>query len=192
METIGHKIRKLRKQRGLTQDQLAFQLCVSRQTISSWETGRNIPDIDTVKKIATIFGTTTDFLILLNSQKMVSVGGDRTYLVLYILLAILLIERITQLSTTGGLLWMDFLIAFLLGDLYIAYKEHIKKVMLIRRMLLSECGLIIFGFLGILSGYLNLFFMGFGFKTTCLVCGMIAILFGFINVGKCAHFLKRK
>ena len=43
---IGEFIRELRKENGLTQEQLAEQLNVSRRTVSRWETGNNLPDLD--------------------------------------------------------------------------------------------------------------------------------------------------
>lgn len=57
------KIRLLRTDSGMSQEQLASQLCVTRQTVSKWEQGINQPDIDTIKKLAEIFGVTADEII---------------------------------------------------------------------------------------------------------------------------------
>ena len=43
---LGEKLKKLRKARGLSQEQLADQLNVSRQAISKWELGESTPDTD--------------------------------------------------------------------------------------------------------------------------------------------------
>lgn len=52
MAEIGKNIRLLRMQKGMTQDELAEKLFVSRQTVSNYETGRSQPDIDTLLRIA--------------------------------------------------------------------------------------------------------------------------------------------
>lgn len=56
MRDIGKNIRTLRERKGLTQDQLAEKLFVTRQTVSNYETGRSRPDIDTLLRIAEILG----------------------------------------------------------------------------------------------------------------------------------------
>ena len=49
-----------RKQKNMTQEQLAEQLNVARQTISKWETGETIPDIDSLKKLAVLLDFSID------------------------------------------------------------------------------------------------------------------------------------
>lgn len=49
---IGGFIKQLRKEKGLTQEQLAEQLNVSRRTVSRWETGSNLPDLDILIEMA--------------------------------------------------------------------------------------------------------------------------------------------
>ena len=51
MRDIGKNIRKLRESKGLTQDQLAEKLFVTRQTVSNYETGRTRPDVDMIVSI---------------------------------------------------------------------------------------------------------------------------------------------
>ena len=60
--TLGEKIYKLRKQHGLSQEQLASKLGVSRQTVSKWEMGTS-PDLDNVVKIADFFACSLDYLM---------------------------------------------------------------------------------------------------------------------------------
>ena len=57
------KLQELRKQKGLTQQQLAEALYVSRTAISKWEAGRGYPNIDSLKAIAQYFGITLDALL---------------------------------------------------------------------------------------------------------------------------------
>ena len=63
MKKMGKYIVKLRKGKGWTQQQLAEQLSVSPQAVSKWECGENVPDIDILDKISTIFGVTIDSII---------------------------------------------------------------------------------------------------------------------------------
>ncbi|TPR19311.1 helix-turn-helix domain-containing protein [Apilactobacillus timberlakei] len=60
---IGSKIKKLRNDRGYTQDYLSKQLHISRKTISGWENNRSLPDIYSLLKIGKIFGVSSDELL---------------------------------------------------------------------------------------------------------------------------------
>ena len=60
--TIGNNIRTIRKKNRLSQEELARQLNIRRQTISSYERGKSIPDIYTLIKIAKIFQISLDEL----------------------------------------------------------------------------------------------------------------------------------
>lgn len=60
---LSEKIVKLRKNNGLTQEQLAEQLNVSRQSVSKWESGQAAPDIDKIVALGEIFHVTTDYLL---------------------------------------------------------------------------------------------------------------------------------
>ena len=57
------KIQELRKQKGLTQEELAESLFVSRTAVSKWEQGRGYPNIESLKAIAKFFGVTIDELL---------------------------------------------------------------------------------------------------------------------------------
>ncbi len=60
---LADKIAMLRKQNGWSQENLAEQLHVSRQSVSKWESGSSIPDLDKIVKMSSIFGVSTDFLL---------------------------------------------------------------------------------------------------------------------------------
>ena len=60
---FNEKLQELRKQRGLTQEELAASLYVSRTAISKWESGRGYPNIDSLKAIAKFFSVTVDELL---------------------------------------------------------------------------------------------------------------------------------
>ena len=59
-ETMGQIIRRLRKERNLTQEELAEQLDVTFQAVSKWENDAGMPDISQVVPIANVFGVSTD------------------------------------------------------------------------------------------------------------------------------------
>lgn len=60
---LNEKLQELRKQKGLTQEELAEHLFVSRTAVSKWESGRGYPNIDSLKAIAKFFGVTIDELL---------------------------------------------------------------------------------------------------------------------------------
>ena len=57
------KLQELRKQRNLTQEELAASLFVSRTAVSKWESGRGYPNIDSLKAIAVFYSVTIDELL---------------------------------------------------------------------------------------------------------------------------------
>lgn len=60
---VGARIRDRRKERGLTQDELAEIIRVSPQAVSKWERGLAVPEISNLKEISRIFGVSVDYLI---------------------------------------------------------------------------------------------------------------------------------
>lgn len=60
---LGDKISNLRKQNGWSQEELAEKLNISRQSVSKWESGTSIPDLDKIVKLSGIFGVSTDYLL---------------------------------------------------------------------------------------------------------------------------------
>ena len=60
---LNEKLQELRKQKGLTQEELAAQLFVSRTAVSKWESGRGYPNIESLKAISKFFDVTVDALL---------------------------------------------------------------------------------------------------------------------------------
>jgi len=60
---LGEKIHQLRKRLGISQEELASQITVSRQAISKWELGESIPDTENIVQLSKIFGVSTDYLL---------------------------------------------------------------------------------------------------------------------------------
>lgn len=73
---FNKKLQELRKQKGLTQEELAESLYVSRTAISKWESGRGYPSIDSLKAIAKFFSVTTD--VLLSSDEILEIAEKDT------------------------------------------------------------------------------------------------------------------
>ncbi len=62
-EAFGKRLRELRNEQHLTQAQLAQIFNVSKMTVSAWETNKQEPCIEDIKKLADVFDTSTDYLL---------------------------------------------------------------------------------------------------------------------------------
>lgn len=60
---MGSKIKAIRNDHGISQEQLAKELHVTRQTVSNWENNKNYPDFTTLVKISEIFDVSLDILV---------------------------------------------------------------------------------------------------------------------------------
>lgn len=60
---LGKRIQSLRKMKGISQDELADKVGVSRQAVSKWENEQSIPDIDKVILLSDYFSVTTDYIL---------------------------------------------------------------------------------------------------------------------------------
>ena len=70
------KLQELRKQKGLTQEELAQALYVTRTAVSKWESGRGYPNIDSLKQIASYFGVSVD--ALLSGDQLLTIATEDT------------------------------------------------------------------------------------------------------------------
>ena len=61
---VSEKIRTLRKSKGMSQEELAGQVNISRQAVSRWENGTALPDADNIVQLSKLFGVTTDYLLM--------------------------------------------------------------------------------------------------------------------------------
>ena len=71
---FNEKLQELRKARGLTQEELAEALFVSRTAISKWESGRGYPSIDSLKQIANYFSISIDEL--LSGERLITIAEN--------------------------------------------------------------------------------------------------------------------
>ncbi len=61
--TLGGKIQEARKHCGLTQEQLAAKLAVSRSAVAKWESNKGLPDVDNLKSLAQLLNVSVDYLL---------------------------------------------------------------------------------------------------------------------------------
>ena len=99
--SIGGNLRQLRKLRGMTQEQAAARLGVTRQALSSYESGRTRPDIDTLLRLSEIYGTDLDGVLYGSDGAW---KAQRSFRRAAAVLAVLLLA-LTLLS--AGVLWSE-------------------------------------------------------------------------------------
>ena len=66
---IGSSLRRLRQERGITQEELANALCITAQAVSKWERGEGYPEITLLPDIAEYFGVTLDTLCGIDEER---------------------------------------------------------------------------------------------------------------------------
>ena len=69
MDTIGSRIKALRKQIGLTQSELASRFGVDRSTVASWEINRREIDFETLKQLSALFEVRPEYLLCTTDEK---------------------------------------------------------------------------------------------------------------------------
>lgn len=75
---FSDRLKEIRKNAGLSQEQLAEKIGVSRQAVTKWETGKGLPDIENIVIIAEIFKTTLDELISANVREKAQISDTYT------------------------------------------------------------------------------------------------------------------
>ena len=131
--SLGEKIREHRKQAGLSQEQLAEKLNVSRQAITKWETDKGIPDVTNLIAISDEFGVSLDELIkgdVAVKKKLIADGSAKKWHVLVIVYLIAIVAYIAYFAVCHRMLMIGFLIAtlfMLFFELRIFIKERIHK-----------------------------------------------------------------
>ena len=75
MLDFGKRLCELRKQNHMTQQVLSERLCVTKATVSAYETGVRLPSFDVLIKIAYIFHVSTDYLLGISDKSQLSVDG---------------------------------------------------------------------------------------------------------------------
>ena len=75
---LAEKISEERKKNGWSQEELAEKLSVSRQSVSKWESGQSVPDLNRILEMARIFGVTTDYLLKDEIEEAENVDGFKS------------------------------------------------------------------------------------------------------------------
>lgn len=93
MENIAKRLKKLRLERKLTQDDLARQLHVTRQAVSNWETGKTVVGIEYLVKLSEIYGISADEILHGEraAEPEVYPCGQRKYKVILIVCGVILV-----------------------------------------------------------------------------------------------------
>ena len=77
--TLGEKIKEARKNHGLSQEQLAEKLCVSRSAVAKWETDKGMPDIENLKAISSLLSVSIDYLLDNGEKEITEVVTKESY-----------------------------------------------------------------------------------------------------------------
>lgn len=89
---MADKIHALRKEKGLSQEQLAESLGVSRQSVSKWESGQSVPDLDKILPLSKLFAVSTDFLLDEDAERSQALPQPKSQTTL----------RIVRITATAG------------------------------------------------------------------------------------------
>lgn len=111
---LGNKLLNLRKSKGLSQEAVAEQLEVTRQTVSNWETNQTSPDLEQAKKISKLFQVSIDELIDNNIENIMVEKISNTEKLAAIIIKILKI--------VGILILVLFLIEIVVFILFVSMK----------------------------------------------------------------------
>ena len=123
---LSDKIIKLRKSNGMSQEELADKINVSRQAISRWETGSAMPDGTNILKISKLFGVTTDYLLNDDYQSdndLPKVKEIKDHSFKQILIFLVTLEVM--------ILLMQFMTTFILQNVFFAFLSFIPFVAII-------------------------------------------------------------
>ena len=126
---IGQRLKTLRKEKGLTQEQLGERLGVSSRSVSRWENGVNLPDFDLLLELCRLYGVSLDEL-LKGEKRTVSEETEQA-----LTLAAeytseqqrRLIRRLHILAWIGVIGWIVFLAVYLLGLDQIGWAENLAS-----------------------------------------------------------------
>ncbi|MFD1067319.1 helix-turn-helix domain-containing protein [Oceanobacillus locisalsi] len=127
---IGKHIQYYRKRDGLTQEDLAEKLLVSRNSVSNWERGKNYPDIEMLWKMSILFNVTIDYLVKGDLEKMkkeLEVGyfnqWSMVMIIAFSLLALFILPSFHYFNSYGFLV----LVPLGLVGIYAGYRTEVYK-----------------------------------------------------------------
>ncbi|MEY8522237.1 helix-turn-helix transcriptional regulator [Lachnospiraceae bacterium 38-10] len=103
---LGKKIYQLRKLSGMTQEQLSEKLNISRQTLSKWENGTGMPDVESVVRLSVLFQTSLEELLLEKGEEADFVEKKGTQITLEDMVRINTHNRRMNLLLCSGFLFL--------------------------------------------------------------------------------------
>lgn len=131
---IGNQIKQHRAALNLSQEELAEQVFVTRQTLSNWENGKTYPDINSLLRLSTVFRVSLDELVKGDIPKMKEqikqtdiIEFKRASYILTVMDLVMVVSALplwTYLKTTGIVIWGIWTAASLL---YAFHVEKLKK-----------------------------------------------------------------
>jgi transcriptional regulator with XRE-family HTH domain len=138
---LGEKILHLRKLSGMSQEELASQITVSRQAISKWELGESVPDTDNVIQLCKLFNVSADYLLNDDVESdmdipVVRENSDKLkrkynlillYIMMGLFLAFLGILALTTNARLTAIIGAVFVIGFGIGFLVIILLRKYKE-----------------------------------------------------------------
>lgn len=131
--SLGEKIRERRKKAGLSQEELAEKLHVSRQAVTKWETDRGIPDVANLIAVSDLFGISLDELIQENAavkKKVAADGAAKKRHVPVVVYLSFVVAYVAYFAIRHKIFMIGFLIAtlfMLFFELRIFFRERIGR-----------------------------------------------------------------
>lgn len=120
-KTLGMMIASLRKENGMTQLELAEKMCVTDKAVSKWERDLSCPDVDTIPKLAEVFGISMDELMQIKDNSQNAEKKDITPLVHMIMrgialamgVAVVVLSVLKELDVNSGMVMLGIGLACL-------------------------------------------------------------------------------
>lgn len=139
MTEITVNIRKFRKKAGMSQNDLAEQLNVTRQTVSSWENGKTYPDLDMVVKLSEVLGTDPNHLLYpeRSQKKRVEIPHISPAWVLMTMIVMFIG------LTYGDIIWRPLLGWIIEWNVYTSYLFPIYGGLILLAGLVALCAILI-------------------------------------------------
>ncbi|MDG3062517.1 helix-turn-helix domain-containing protein [Lacticaseibacillus casei] len=182
--SLGEHLKQLRMERKLTQAQVAEQLFVSRKTVSTWETGRHQPDLQTICQLATWYQITVDELIGQPSEPPKTQKHTMTFL--WSAFAIMVVGRLSLAALPGMLIFTDFVLVILACLLVGRWRDWLNFY-----YLKGFCGMLALGLVGV--AWVNIFDMAFSLQVVYMATA-VTLLFPVVRkaLSSAGHLLVTK
>ena len=153
--TIEERIQELRKSKGLSQEQLAEVVGVSRQAISKWESGQSMPEIEKLMALSDLFGVSIDFILKgetaiavdnqpRNRQRSTILGAQVVLAAALMLLVVAVIAAVAEFSDSfdtidiyGGLIIESTGVMLMLISWFIAGGKAANKGLFLINILIA-------------------------------------------------------